>query len=65
MNQFSEGGRARLRAAITHAITSGDFSGMQRTLIILKPDCVQRRLAGTILARFEAKGLKIVGLKLI
>lgn len=38
---------------------------MQRTLIILKPDCVQRRLAATVLARFEAKGLKIVGLKLI
>lgn len=38
---------------------------MQRTLIIFKPDCVQRRLTGGILARFEAKGLKIVGLKLI
>lgn len=38
---------------------------MQRTLIIFKPDCVQRRLVGTILSRFEAKGLKIVGLKLI
>jgi nucleoside-diphosphate kinase len=38
---------------------------MQRTLIIFKPDCVQRRLVGSILARFESKGLKIVGLKLI
>ena len=43
----------------------GDAFPLQHTLIILKPDCVQRRLAGTILARFEAKGLKIVGLKLI
>lgn len=38
---------------------------MQKTLIILKPDCVQRRLAGEIIARFEAKGLRIAALKLI
>ena len=38
---------------------------MQRTLIIFKPDCVQRRLVGTILARFEAKGLRIAALKLV
>jgi nucleoside-diphosphate kinase len=38
---------------------------MQRTLIIFKPDCLQRRLAGRILQRFEAKGLRIVALKLI
>jgi nucleoside-diphosphate kinase len=38
---------------------------MQRTLVIFKPDCVQRRLVGPILGRFEAKGLKITALKLI
>jgi nucleoside-diphosphate kinase len=38
---------------------------MQRTLIIFKPDCVQRRLVGSILARFESKGLRIAGLKLL
>src|SRR5215469_17709384 len=38
---------------------------MQRTLIIFKPDCIQRRLVGTILQRFEAKGLRIAALKLI
>jgi nucleoside-diphosphate kinase len=38
---------------------------MQHTLIIFKPDCVQRRLVGPILARFEAKGLRIAALKLI
>ncbi len=32
---------------------------MHRTLIIFKPDCVQRRLVGSILARFEARGLRI------
>jgi len=38
---------------------------MQRTLILLKPDCVQRRLVGGILQRFEAKGLRIAALKLM
>jgi len=38
---------------------------MQRTLIIFKPDCVQRRLVGQILQRFESKGLRIAALKLI
>jgi nucleoside-diphosphate kinase len=38
---------------------------MQRSLIIFKPDCVQRRLVGEILGRFEAKGLRIAALKLI
>jgi nucleoside-diphosphate kinase len=38
---------------------------MQRTLILLKPDCVQRRLVGTILARFEQKGLRIAAMKLL
>jgi len=38
---------------------------MERTLILLKPDCVQRRLSGRILARFEDKGLNIVALKLM
>ena len=38
---------------------------MERTLILLKPDCVQRRLAGRILTRFEDKGLNIVAMKLM
>lgn len=38
---------------------------MERTLIVLKPDAVQRQLAGRILDRFERKGLKIVGLKML
>ncbi|HEX6882531.1 MAG TPA: nucleoside-diphosphate kinase [Planctomycetota bacterium] len=37
---------------------------MERTLVLLKPDAVQRGLVGPILARFEQKGLKLVGLKL-
>lgn len=38
---------------------------MQRTLVIVKPDGVQRGLVGPILSRLEARGLKIVGLKLV
>jgi nucleoside-diphosphate kinase len=38
---------------------------MERTLILLKPDCVQRRLVGRILSRFEDKGLNLVAMKLI
>jgi nucleoside-diphosphate kinase len=37
----------------------------ERTLVLIKPDGVQRLLAGRILARYEDRGLKIVGLKLI
>src|ERR1051326_4359020 len=36
----------------------------ERTLVIVKPDGVQRGLVGPIVTRFEARGLKIVGLKL-
>ena len=36
---------------------------MERTLIIFKPDAVQRAVCGEILTRFEKKGLQIVGLK--
>lgn len=38
---------------------------MQRTLVLLKPDCVQRRLMGKIISRFEEKGLKIAAMKMI
>jgi nucleoside-diphosphate kinase len=38
---------------------------MERTLVLVKPDGVQRGLVGEILARFERKGLKLVGLRLL
>ena len=38
---------------------------MERTLVLVKPDGVQRGLVGEIIGRFESKGLKIVGLKLV
>jgi nucleoside-diphosphate kinase len=38
---------------------------MERTLVLVKPDGVQRGLIGEILGRFERKGLKVVGLRLL
>lgn len=38
---------------------------MERTLILVKPDAMQRGLAGEVLARIERKGLRIVGLRLL
>lgn len=38
---------------------------MERTFVAIKPDGVQRRLIGEIIHRFERRGLKLVGLKLM
>ncbi len=38
---------------------------MERTLVLVKPDGVQRGLIGEIIARFERRGMKVVGLRLL
>ncbi len=38
---------------------------MERTFVLCKPDCVERRLVGRVLTRFEEKGLNIVAMKLL
>jgi nucleoside-diphosphate kinase len=38
---------------------------MQRSLVLLKPDCVERKLMGQLISRFEAKGLQIVAAKML
>ncbi len=38
---------------------------VQRTLAILKPDCVRKNLIGKVIKRIEAEGFKIIGLKLV
>lgn len=38
---------------------------MERTLVLLKPDCVQRRLMGQVISRFENKGLHIIAMKMM
>lgn len=47
--------------------TSSVWKGgeMERTLVLAKPDAVQRGLAGNILARLESTGLKLVALKML
>lgn len=41
------------------------FTNLQRTLVLIKPDAVQRGLVGQIVGRFEARGINLVGLKLV
>ena len=38
---------------------------MERTLVLIKPDGIKRRLSGEIISRFERKGLKILGMKML
>ncbi|MGA2031206.1 MAG: nucleoside-diphosphate kinase [Thermoguttaceae bacterium] len=38
---------------------------MERTLILLKPDCLQRRLVGRVLSRLEDKGFNVIAMKLM
>src|SRR6266568_2572855 len=38
---------------------------MERTLVLIKPDAVQRDLVGEIITRLERKGLKLVGIKMM
>lgn len=52
MNRASGQGRRNTRMA-------------ERTLVIIKPDCIQRHLAGEVIGRFEKKGLKLVAAKFL
>jgi len=38
---------------------------MERSLVLIKPDAIQRGLAGTIITRLERQGLKLVALKML
>ncbi len=49
----------------TAALLRGMSDDMERTLILLKPDAVQRRLCGELIGRLERKGLALVGMKLL
>jgi nucleoside-diphosphate kinase len=39
--------------------------GLERTLVLLKPDCVERRLMGRVISRFEDKGFNIIAMKML
>ncbi|XP_068613530.1 nucleoside diphosphate kinase-like [Brachionichthys hirsutus] len=51
--------------AATHRHSSTDLPDKEQTLIVVKPDGVQRRLVGQIVQRFEQRGFKLVGLKML
>ena len=56
----------QIRSELTRYIISDSLiPDMERTLILLKPDTVERRLVGTILSRFEQKGLKIAAMRML
>ncbi len=38
---------------------------MERSLVLIKPDAIQRRLAGTIISRLENQGLRLIALKML
>jgi len=38
---------------------------MEKTLVILKPSCIQRALMGDVISRFEKKGLQLLGMKMV
>ncbi|XP_024127111.1 nucleoside diphosphate kinase, mitochondrial [Oryzias melastigma] len=72
----TQGARRRLLFGVSHALRHGHRSGLhqskaafqnarERTLIAVKPDGVQRRLVGQIIQRFEQRGFKLVGLKMV
>lgn len=48
-----------------HHLPAGVAGQSERTLIVVKPDGVQRRLVGQIIQRFERRGFKMVGLKML
>lgn len=53
------------RSVARYSTTSGIPGVRERTLIAVKPDGVQRRLVGQIMQRFEQRGFKLVGLKML
>ena len=62
--QKAEAKKAEVTAANIYLDKKNDPM-VQRTLIIFKPDAVQRGIVGEILSRFERVGLKIVGAKMV
>src|SRR5665811_2201849 len=55
--------RTRLRSGIRDSRMESRMT--ERSLVLIKPDGVQRLLVGRVIARFEDRGLKLVGLKLV
>lgn len=57
---------AHLSSSVSTFYSTLGWTGVnERTFVAVKPDGVQRRLVGEIVRRFEKKGFKLVGLKLV
>jgi nucleoside-diphosphate kinase len=56
--------RAKREPGLMRTKGTRDMTAVERTLVILKPDAVQRGLAGRLLQRFEDAGLKVIGMKM-
>lgn len=56
---------SRPHIVLSRVQKSKKYMATTRTLVLIKPDALQRGLVGNIINRFERKGLKIVGLKMI
>ncbi|XP_036946050.1 nucleoside diphosphate kinase, mitochondrial isoform X1 [Acanthopagrus latus] len=68
LQQFCSGTRVTIGyhgAAGRRSVSTGVPGVRERTLIAIKPDGVQRRLVGQIIQRFEQRGFKLVGLKML
>lgn len=51
---------------VKHVNLNTDIPGVkERTLVAIKPDGVQRRLIGQIIKRFEQRGFRLVGMKMV
>ncbi|MEQ2212051.1 hypothetical protein XENOCAPTIV_024189 [Xenoophorus captivus] len=54
-----------INSCVPSLVTAGLPDVRERTLVAIKPDGVQRRLVGQIIQRFEQRGFKLVGLKML
>ncbi|ELK30071.1 Nucleoside diphosphate kinase, mitochondrial [Myotis davidii] len=59
------GSRAWVPSLLVRPCSGGPSWTLERTLVAVKPDGVQRRLVGDVIRRFETRGFKLVGVKMI
>ncbi|KAM8778898.1 nucleoside diphosphate kinase, mitochondrial isoform 4-T4 [Rhynchonycteris naso] len=59
------GPQARVPNLLVRASSGGPSWTLERTLVAVKPDGVQRRLVGDVIRRFERRGFKLVGMKML
>ncbi|XP_065748178.1 nucleoside diphosphate kinase, mitochondrial isoform X3 [Phocoena phocoena] len=57
--------RASVASLLARSSSGGPSWTLERTLVAVKPDGVQRRLVGDVIQRFERRGFKLVGMKML